>query len=80
MLPERVRARRIGCEAREARMSKDKEAQGIARTGRGEQQPLDKDRAQRVSATDDGPASHGRREPDKSARDGKKKPSTSGHS
>ena len=35
-------------------MSKHKNTQGIARTGRGEQQPLNKDRAQQVSVTDDG--------------------------
>jgi len=61
-------------------MSKHKNTQGIARTGRGEQQPLNKDRAQQVSVTDDGPASHDKRGLDKSDREPGKKPSTSGHS
>jgi hypothetical protein len=61
-------------------MSKDKNTQGIARTGQGEQQPLDKQRAQQVSVTDDGPASHDKRGLDKSDRETGKKPSTSGHS
>jgi hypothetical protein len=63
-------------------MSKDKrkKTQGIARTGRGEQQPLDKDRAHRVSMTKDGPASGHRRELEKSSRDAGKTPRTSGHS
>ena len=38
-------------------MTDDKDNQGIARTGRGEEQPVDKDRAQRVNLTKDGPAS-----------------------
>jgi hypothetical protein len=60
-------------------MSKDKDTQGIVRTERGEQQPLDKDRAQTVSITDDGPARPGKGS-DKSDRDHGKKPGTSGHS
>jgi hypothetical protein len=60
-------------------MSKDKDTQGIVRAGRGEQQPLDKDRAQTVSITENrlGPQD---REPGKSKRDAEKKPKTSGHS
>jgi hypothetical protein len=63
-------------------MSKDKgkQTQGIARSGRGEQQPLDKDRAQRVSLTKDGPASGRRRELEKSDRKAGKTPRASGHS
>ena len=71
--------------ARKTGMSKRKDTQGIdtqgiARTGRGEQQPLDKDRAQQASVTNDGPASHDKRGLDKSDREPGKKPSTSGHS
>lgn len=61
-------------------MSKDKDTQGIARTGRGEQQPADKERAQTVSVTDDGPAPKDKRGLDKSDRAAGKKPRTSGHS
>ena len=61
-------------------MSKDKDTQGIARTGRGEQQPRDKDRAQRVSVTDHGPAPQDKRGLDNSDRDAGKEPRTSGHS
>jgi hypothetical protein len=61
-------------------MADDKDTQGIVRTGRGEQQPLDKDRAQRASLTKDGPASRRRKELEKSRRDDAKKPRTSGHS
>ena len=54
---------------------KDKGTQGIVRTGRGEEQPVDKDRAQRATVTKHGPASS-------EGKDGEaaKKPSTSGHS
>ncbi|MFL6819856.1 MAG: hypothetical protein ACJ8EF_18150 [Bradyrhizobium sp.] len=54
---------------------KDKGEQGIVRTGRGEEQPVDKDRAQRATLTKHGPASS-------EGKDGEaaKKPSTSGHS
>jgi hypothetical protein len=65
---------------REASMANDKDTQGIVRTGRGEQQPEDKDRAQRATLTKDGPASRHRKELEKSDRDGAKKPRTSGHS
>jgi hypothetical protein len=63
-------------------MSKDKrkKTQGIARSGRGEQQPLEKDRAQRVSLSKDGPASGHRRELEKSDRKAGKTPRASGHS
>jgi hypothetical protein len=61
-------------------MSKDQDTQGIARTGRGEQQPRDKDRAQRASVTDNGPAPQDKSGLDKSDRDARKKPRTSGHS
>jgi hypothetical protein len=61
-------------------MNKGKNTQGITRTGRGEQQPLDKDRAQTVSVTEDGPAPQDKRGLDKSDRDHGKKPRTSGHS
>jgi hypothetical protein len=61
-------------------MTDDKNNQGIARTGRGEEQPVDKDRAQRVNLTKDGPASGSRKEQEKSGSDQAKKPSTSGHS
>ena len=61
-------------------MSKDKETQGIARTERGEEQPRDKERAQTVSVTDDGPPPKDKRGLDKSDRAAGKKPRTSGHS
>jgi hypothetical protein len=61
-------------------MSKDKDTQGIARTGRGEQQPRDKDRVQRVSVTHNGPVPQDKRGLDKSDRDAGKEPRTSGHS
>jgi len=61
-------------------MTDDKDSQGIARTGRGEEQPADKDRAQRVNLTKDGPASGSRKEQEKSDSERAKKPSTSGHS
>ncbi|HKO73220.1 MAG TPA: hypothetical protein VJV58_20000 [Bradyrhizobium sp.] len=61
-------------------MSKDKDTQGITRTGRGEQQPADKERAQTVSVTDDGPAPKDKGGLDKSDRAAGKKPRTSGHS
>jgi hypothetical protein len=61
-------------------MNKHKATQGIARTGRGEEQPLDKDRAQRVSSTDDGPSSDDKRRPEKPDREIGKNPRTSGHS
>jgi hypothetical protein len=77
---EQVRGQPVGCMAREAGMSKHKDTQGIARTGRGEQQPLDKDRAQQVSVTNDGPPSHDKRGLDESDRKSGKKPNTSGHS
>ena len=60
--------------------ARGKNAQGVARTGRGEQQPLDKDRAQRVSLTKDGPASGHRKELEKSDRKAGKTPRSSGHS
>jgi hypothetical protein len=61
-------------------MSKEKDTQGIVRT-RGEQQPRDKDRAQRVSVTEDGPAPQDKkRGVEKADRDAGKKPRTSGHS
>lgn len=64
----------------EAGMSKDKDTQGIARTGRGEQQPRDKNRAQTVSITENEPAPQDKRGLDKSDRGAGKKPRTSGHS
>jgi hypothetical protein len=61
-------------------MTEDDKTQGIARTGRGEQQPLDKDRAQRTSLSENGPASGERRELEKSDSDAGKMPRRSGHS
>ena len=61
-------------------MSKDKDTQGIARTERGEEQPRDKERAQTVSVTDDGPPPKDKRGLDKSDRAVGKKPRISGHS
>ena len=52
-------------------MSKDRTTQGITRAGRGEEQPMDKDRAQRVSGSPAGSGADDRPPQQRKSKDGK---------